>query len=185
MDALINAANILYVIAYFTTDMLRLRALTLVAAACLAIYFACQPTPLWTVVAWNLFFFGLNVMQFARLLIMRRRTTPGSIAAGELFVDGAGSADVLGRIDGTHDTAARKVDRRDALAAANDAHVPALRLGDAPGRTGLRGGNHRALVLAEQTVGHELLVVGRRWVDAPRDVGVAQQTRGAAAAGKQ
>lgn len=47
MDLLINAANVLYVIAYFTTDMLRLRILTLAAASCLAIYFASLPgTPL-------------------------------------------------------------------------------------------------------------------------------------------
>ncbi|RYG95970.1 MAG: hypothetical protein EON57_15790, partial [Alphaproteobacteria bacterium] len=60
MDMLINAANVLYVIAYFTTDMLRLRLLTLIAAACLAAYFASRPEPLWTVVLWNLFFLSLN-----------------------------------------------------------------------------------------------------------------------------
>jgi len=71
MDMLINAANVLYVIAYFTTDMLRLRFLTLIAAACLAAYFASRPEPLWTVVLWNLFFLSLNVVQVIRLL--RRR----------------------------------------------------------------------------------------------------------------
>ncbi|RYG98622.1 MAG: hypothetical protein EON57_12405 [Alphaproteobacteria bacterium] len=68
MDILINAANLLYVVAYFTTDMLRLRVLTLVAACCLATYFACQPVPLWNVVAWNGFFIGLNLWQLTRLL---------------------------------------------------------------------------------------------------------------------
>ena len=67
MDLLINAANVLYVIAYFTNDMRRLRAMTLVAAACLAIYFASLPEPLWTAVGWNLFFLGLNIVQLARL----------------------------------------------------------------------------------------------------------------------
>lgn len=71
MDILINAANILYVVAYFTTDMLRLRVLTLVAATCLAVYFVSLPEPLYNVVAWNLFFIGLNLMQLVRLL--RRR----------------------------------------------------------------------------------------------------------------
>ena len=71
MDMLINAANVLYVIAYFTTDMLRLRVLTLVAAACLAAYFATRPEPLWTVVTWNLFFLGLNIVQVVRLIIER------------------------------------------------------------------------------------------------------------------
>ena len=72
MDMLINAANVLYVIAYFTTDMLRLRFLTLIAAACLAAYFASRPEPLWTVVLWNLFFLSLNVVQVIRLLLRRR-----------------------------------------------------------------------------------------------------------------
>ena len=68
MDILINVANILYVVAYFTTNMLRLRVLTLIAAACLAVYFATRPDPLWTVVAWNVFFLLLNAWQLARLL---------------------------------------------------------------------------------------------------------------------
>lgn len=71
MDMLVNAANILYVVAYFTTNMLRLRLLTTVAASCLVIYFATRPDPLWTVVAWNLFFVGLNLMQLAWLLRKR------------------------------------------------------------------------------------------------------------------
>ena len=73
MDILINAANLLYVVAYFTTNMLRLRLLTLVAAACLALYFATRPEPLWTVVAWNIFFLLLNLAQLARLLLAAGR----------------------------------------------------------------------------------------------------------------
>jgi hypothetical protein len=71
MDALINFANVLYVIAYFTTNMLRLRVLTLVAAACLATYFATRPEPLWTVVGWNVFFLLLNIWQVAQLWLVR------------------------------------------------------------------------------------------------------------------
>jgi len=73
MDILINAANLLYVVAYFTTDMLRLRLLTLLAASCLAAYFYCQPTPLLNVVAWNVFFIVLNLAQLVRLLRARHR----------------------------------------------------------------------------------------------------------------
>jgi hypothetical protein len=73
MDFLVNAANVIYVIAYFTTDMLRLRVMTLVAASCLALYFASQPEPLWNVVGWNVFFITLNLIQLARLLASRRR----------------------------------------------------------------------------------------------------------------
>ena len=71
MEILINGANLLYVAAYFTTDLLRLRILTMIAAACLAIYFACQPVPLVNVVAWNLFFFALNMIQLMRIVMKR------------------------------------------------------------------------------------------------------------------
>jgi hypothetical protein len=80
MDILINGANLLYVAAYFTTDLLRLRILTMIAAACLATYFALQPEPLLNVVAWNLFFLALNGVQLVRLL-RRRAKASGSAAA--------------------------------------------------------------------------------------------------------
>lgn len=73
MEILINAANILYVVAYFTMDMLRLRMLTTTAAACLAVYFYSQPVPMLNVVAWNLFFLALNVTQIARIVLARQR----------------------------------------------------------------------------------------------------------------
>ena len=73
MDILINIANILYVIAYFTLDMLRLRILTTTAALCLAIYFYSQPVPMLNIVAWNLFFVVLNLTQIARLMLARHR----------------------------------------------------------------------------------------------------------------
>ena len=73
MEILVNAANLLYVVAYFTTDMLRLRILTVTAAVCLATYFASQPVPLLNVVAWNGFFIALNVFQIVRILMRRRR----------------------------------------------------------------------------------------------------------------
>ena len=74
MDILINAANMLYVIAYFTMDMLRLRILTVIAATCLAVYFYNQPVPMWNVVAWNVFFIVLNLTQIGRLIRARHRS---------------------------------------------------------------------------------------------------------------
>jgi hypothetical protein len=71
MDLLINIANVIYVVAYFTTNMLRMRILTMIAATCLIIYFATRPEPLWTVVGWNVFFLCLNLMQVARLALAR------------------------------------------------------------------------------------------------------------------
>jgi len=79
MDILINAANLLYVVAYFTTDMLRLRLLTLAAATCLAVFFYCQPVPMLNVVAWNVFFIVLNLGQLVRLVRLRAlRQRPAS-----------------------------------------------------------------------------------------------------------
>jgi hypothetical protein len=74
MEALVYVANLLYLGSYFVQDMLRLRALTIVAAICLVGYFASRPEPLITVVCWNLFFVALNLMQIGRLLAARRRT---------------------------------------------------------------------------------------------------------------
>jgi hypothetical protein len=74
MEILVNAANLLYVTAYFTMDMLRLRILTATAACCLAIYFYSQPAPMLNVVAWNVFFIALNLSQIVRFVIARHRS---------------------------------------------------------------------------------------------------------------
>ncbi len=71
MNVLINAANLLFVLTYFTTDMLRLRLLSVVATACVLVYFYSQPEPLMTVVAWNLVFLVLNIVQLAQMLRSR------------------------------------------------------------------------------------------------------------------
>jgi hypothetical protein len=76
MDALVFAANIMYVVTYFTDSMLRLRLLSVSAASCLATYFYCQPQPMLTVVCWNLFFIVLNLLQIVRMLLMRRHSAP-------------------------------------------------------------------------------------------------------------
>ena len=71
METLVFAANIMYVVAYFMNDMLRLRILTVTAATCLAIYFYCQPVPMLTVVGWNVFFIALNLYQISRVIHAR------------------------------------------------------------------------------------------------------------------
>ena len=81
MDILIYVANTLYVIAYFTSNMLRLRVLTLIAVMCLATYFATRPDPLWTVVGWNIFFLLLNVWQLARLIAKAHPVSPADGAS--------------------------------------------------------------------------------------------------------
>jgi hypothetical protein len=71
MNVLINAANILFVLTYFTTDMLRLRLLSVIATFCVVVYFYSQPEPLMTVVAWNVVFLILNIVQLALMLRSR------------------------------------------------------------------------------------------------------------------
>jgi hypothetical protein len=73
MEALIYAANFLYLFSYLVKDILHLRLLTIVAACCLVTYFYNQPWPLITVVCWNLFVVGLNVLQLSRILWGRYR----------------------------------------------------------------------------------------------------------------
>ena len=73
MELLINLANVLYVVAYFTMDMLRMRLLTVIASLCLAVYFYNQPVPMLNVVAWNVVFILLNLSQIARLVLRRSR----------------------------------------------------------------------------------------------------------------
>ncbi|TNC60303.1 hypothetical protein [Rubellimicrobium roseum] len=68
MDFLINAANVLFMLGYFTTNMLRLRLLSVVATACVLVYFYSQPEPMMTVVAWNLVFLVLNIAQLVQML---------------------------------------------------------------------------------------------------------------------
>lgn len=66
MEILINAANALYLVAYFARDMRWLRALTIVAAGLLAAYFWLLPEPVMTAVVWNLLFGALNAIQLLR-----------------------------------------------------------------------------------------------------------------------
>lgn len=75
MESLIFAANGMYVASYFMHDILRLRLLTVVAAACLATYFYVLPQPMWTVIGWNTFFIALNLFQIARELRARKSAT--------------------------------------------------------------------------------------------------------------
>jgi hypothetical protein len=80
MNFLINAANILFVLGYFTTDMLRLRLLSVVATSCVVAYFYSQPDPMMNVVVWNLVFLVLNLIQIVQMLRPRwSRLVSGSL----------------------------------------------------------------------------------------------------------
>ena len=79
MEALIYCANGMYLLSYFTKDILHLRLLTVLAATCLASYFYHKPEPEMTLVGWNLFFVALNVMQLS-VIIHKRKSAAGDIA---------------------------------------------------------------------------------------------------------
>ena len=80
MESLVFAANVMYLIGYFMTDILRLRMLTVVAAACLAIYFYNQPVPMLTVVGWNILFIALNLFQIVRVVRPIGQARTGKLA---------------------------------------------------------------------------------------------------------
>ena len=72
MEALIHTANVIYLVSYVMRDILWLRIFTVVAAACLILYFYFLPEPLLTPVYWNILFIALNFFWIARLLHERR-----------------------------------------------------------------------------------------------------------------
>ncbi len=71
-ELLIHVANVLYLFAFMVRDILWLRILTVIAAACLIPYFYFQPEPLLTPIYWNLVFTALNIFWIVRLLLESR-----------------------------------------------------------------------------------------------------------------
>lgn len=67
LETFIFAANLLYVATYFTERLLRIRVITLCAGACLLAYHLFRPEPILSIIGWNAFFVGLNVVQILRL----------------------------------------------------------------------------------------------------------------------
>lgn len=67
MDALVTIANGFFIVGYFVKDLLKLRALSFVGAACLAVYFGFRAEPLPHVAWWNAFFASLNAIWVCRL----------------------------------------------------------------------------------------------------------------------
>ena len=71
-ELLIHAANVLYLFAFMVRDIMWLRILAVVAAACLIPYFYFQSEPFLTPIYWNLVFTALNIFWIVRLLLERR-----------------------------------------------------------------------------------------------------------------
>lgn len=72
IDLLAHAANVLYLFAFMVRDILWLRILAVVTAACLIPYFYFRPEPLMASIYWNLGFTALNIYWICRLLLERR-----------------------------------------------------------------------------------------------------------------
>lgn len=72
MEGLIHSANLIYLVSYVMRDILWLRIFTVIAAACLILYFYFLPEPLLTPVYWNILFVALNIYWISRLLLERR-----------------------------------------------------------------------------------------------------------------
>jgi len=70
MEALIHAANALYLVSYSVRDVLKLRVATIFALFLLMIYY--QQNQLWTPLAYNLLFTSINILQTWRLVLERR-----------------------------------------------------------------------------------------------------------------
>ena len=72
MQALIHAANVLYLFSYLVKDIFWLRLLTVAGGLVLLVFYVLQPTPLWPAIAWNVLFAAINVYQLYRLFLERR-----------------------------------------------------------------------------------------------------------------
>lgn len=70
MEALIHAANALYLVSYSVRDVLKLRIATICALFLLMLYY--QHNQLWTPLAYNLLFTSINILQTWRLVLERR-----------------------------------------------------------------------------------------------------------------
>ena len=72
IDLFIHAANILLILAYSVTDILKLRVLAVASSLAAMPYFLLQPTPLWAAFGWSVLFTGINLFQTWRLVVERR-----------------------------------------------------------------------------------------------------------------
>ncbi|MBO9999912.1 MAG: hypothetical protein J7641_13080 [Cyanobacteria bacterium SID2] len=71
-DYLVNLSSILTLISFTVRSMLVLRILAICAQLTFIPYCFLQPTPLWTPIAWNLLFMGVNIFNLIVLLLEKR-----------------------------------------------------------------------------------------------------------------
>ncbi|ELS01693.1 hypothetical protein Xen7305DRAFT_00013980 [Xenococcus sp. PCC 7305] len=71
-DYLVNLSSILTLISFSVRSILTLRILAIGAQLTFIPYCFFQPTPLWTPIAWNLLFMGVNIFNVIKLLLEKR-----------------------------------------------------------------------------------------------------------------
>lgn len=72
LDALVNVANVIYLLSYSVRDILWLRILTVFGAGLLLPYYYLQLEPLWAPMVWNVIFISINIYWITRLIMERR-----------------------------------------------------------------------------------------------------------------
>ena len=71
-DYLVDLSSIFTLISFSVRSMLMLRILAIGAQLTFIPYCFFQPTPLWTPIAWNLLFLGVNIFNVVKLLLEKR-----------------------------------------------------------------------------------------------------------------
>ena len=71
-DYLVDISSIFTLISFSVRSMLMLRILAISAQLTFIPYCFFQPTPLWSAIAWNLLFLGVNIFNVVKLLLEKR-----------------------------------------------------------------------------------------------------------------
>jgi CRP-like cAMP-binding protein len=77
LDGLVNLSNIVFIVAFSTRDVLRLRVLSLVGECIILPYYYFQKETLWSPVFWGVAFTAVNVVRIIALALERRPVVLG------------------------------------------------------------------------------------------------------------
>src|ERR1700722_9326393 len=72
LDGLVNLSNIVFLVAFSTRDVLRLRVLSLVGECFILPYYYFQKETLWAPIFWGVAFTAVNVVRIIALALERR-----------------------------------------------------------------------------------------------------------------
>src|SRR5471032_879082 len=77
LDGLVNLSNIVFLVAFSTRDVLRLRVLSLVSECFILPYYYFQKETLWPPIFWGIDFTAVNVARIVALALERRPVVLG------------------------------------------------------------------------------------------------------------